>query len=296
MAVFTKFIEYAQNAPQTISPSAFGARGLYDLPYVGDDRHVHLTDLFLPKSRHQKRPVILHVHGGAWSGGSRVYTRGFCALLASAGFAVLTVDYSDAEDGDLPKQVRDVIAAMRWIGSNASVYGLDQNTVFLTGDSAGAHLAMLAYIVGHDSTLRLLYGAQDVPFTAKAFGLISPVADLRFITDSILPQERAMRRKLFGEAYADSPYRYCSSITDVLRPEMHLPPVWLVSSEDDFFRSQSEDLHHVLNRRNVENEFRFLSGSTDRPLGHGFAVLDPARAESKAIINEMAAFFRERIM
>ena len=295
MPAFSKFLDYAQALPDPVSPSALGARGLYDLPYVGDEKHVHLADLFLPKNRRQKRPVILHVHGGAWSGCSRQYTRGYCASLASKGFAVLTIDYSPAEYADLPKQVRDVIAAMRWIRSNASVYGLDADTVFLSGDSSGALLVMLAYIVGRDSKLRLLYGAQDVPFTAKAFGLISPVTDLRFITDAVLPPERALRRKLFGDDYANSLFRYCSSVTDVLRPEMHLPPVFLVSAEDDCLRSQSSDLHHVLNRRNVENRFRFFSASKDRPLGHGFAVLDPVRAESKTVVDETAAFFLSQI-
>lgn len=293
MSVFSKFVEYAKETPPAVPASVFDSRGLYDLPYIGEEYHTHLTDLFLPKSRRQKRPVILHIHGGAWSG-SRIYTRNFCACLASHGFAVLTADYSVAEYADLPKQVRNVIAAMRWIRANASTYGLDPNTVFLTGDSSGAHLAMLAYIVGQNSTLRLLYGADEIPLTVKAFGLLSPVADLRFITDSILPQERALRTKLFGDTFSDSPYRYCSSITDVLRPEMHLPPVWMVSSEDDFFRAQSAELHHVLNRRSVENRFRFYTSSPEQPLVHGFPVLDPKRAESVAAIDEMTAFFREK--
>ena len=291
MPVFSKFLEYAQEPYSSVSPSAFGARGLFDLPYVGDENRVLLSDLFLPKNRRQKRPVILHVHGGAWSGGSRVYTRGFCAYLAAKGFAVLTIDYTLAEDADLPRQVRDVIAAMKWISKNASVYGLDASTVFLTGDSSGAHLAMLAYIVGHDSTLRLLYGADEIPFRAKAFGLVSPVTDLHFVTDNVLPQARELRRKLFGENYSESLYRICSSIGDVLRPGMHLSPVFLVSGEDDFFCSQSHTLHHVLNRRNVENQLRFLPAAAEQALGHGFAVLDPTRAESKAVMDEMAAFF-----
>lgn len=291
MPVFSKFLDYPADAAATVAPSAFGARGLYDLPYIGDGKHVHLTDLFLPKNRRQKRPVILHVHGGAWSG-SRVYTRGFCAYLASKGFAVWTIDYSPAENADLPKQVRDVIAATNWIRANASIYGLDPNCVYLTGDSAGAHLALLTYIVAKDSTLRLLYGADEIPFTVKAFGLVSPVTDLRFVTEGVLPAERALRAKLFGENYTESPYRYCSCITDVLRPQMHLPPVYLVSSEDDFFKSQSTDLHHILNRRNVENRFRFCPASADGSLGHGFPLLDPAREESRKAADEMLAFFR----
>ena len=295
MSVFSQFSEYVRESPAPVSPSIFGARGLYDLPYIGDGGHVRMADLLLPRSKKPKRPVILHIHGGAWTHGSRVYTRGFCAGLSAAGFAVLTVDYTPAENAGLPGQVRDLIAAMHWVRSNASVYGLDPNTVFLTGDSAGAHLALLAYIVGHNRTLRLLYNAPEAPFTAKAFGFVSPVTDLRFVTDSVLPPERALRRKLFGEAYTDSPYRYCSSIADVLRPEMHLPPVYLVSSEDDFFRTQSADLHHVLNRRNVENRFRFCGTDAENPLVHGYAVLDPRRTESRMVMDEMTAFFREQL-
>ena len=295
MSAFSQFLAYPGEMTISDPPSAFGARGIFDLPYIGDGCHVYLGDVFLPKNRRQKRPVILHIHGGAWSDASRIYTRSFCACLASAGFAVLTIDYKHVQDGDLPTQVRDVLKAMRWIRSNASVYGLAPDCVFLTGDSSGAHLAMLAYIVGQSSTLRLIYGADEIPIRVKAFGLISPVTDLRFITESVLPAERALRRKLFGDNYKDSPYRFCSSIVDVLRPEMYLPPVYLVSCEDDDLRSQSTDLHHVLNRRNVENTLRFFSSSAEMPLKHGFAVLDPARAESKTVIEEIAAFFFSRV-
>lgn len=295
MPAFSTFMNYPSGAAAPASPSSFGARGIYDLPYVGEEHHVRLTDLFLPKSRRQKRPVILHVHGGAWTQTDRTYTRAFCAALASGGFAVLTVDYANAEDADLPMQVRDVLAAMRWVRSNASIYGLDPNRVFLTGDSSGALLAMLAYIVGSNKTLRLIYGADETPVNVRAFGLVSPVTDLHFVTDSVLPAERKVRRQLFGENFADSPYRYCCSVSDVLRPEMQLPPVYLASSEDDFFKRQSTDLHHVLNRRSVENRLRFFPAAQDAPLGHGFAVLDPTRKESRTVIDEMLAFFRERI-
>ena len=294
MPVFSQFTDYPGDRFAAVSASAFGARGLFDLPYIGDDTRVYLGDLFLPKNRRQKRPVILHVHGGAWEKGSREYTRGFCAALAAKGFAVWTVDYARAEDADLQTQVRDVIAAMRWIRKNASIYGLDPNAVFLTGDSSGAHLAMLACIVGSDSTLRLIYGADELPVKVRAFGLISPVTDLHFVTDSVLPPERQLRKKLFGENYKDSPFRFCASIADVLRPQMQLPPVYLLSSEDDFFRSQSADLHHVLNRRNTENVFRFYPAASE-PLGHGFPVLDPLRTESKAVVDEMTAFFRAQL-
>ena len=51
----------------------------------------------------------------------------------------------------------------------------------------------------------------------------------------------------------------------------------------------------TLDRRNVENRFRFFPSNAAEPLVHGFAVVDPARKESSAVIDELDAFFREQI-
>ncbi|MBQ7540701.1 MAG: alpha/beta hydrolase [Clostridia bacterium] len=290
--IFDQYMFYSGRRDFTPAPALPGTKMLVDLPYLNDDGQVRLSDLVFPQNVRKPYPVILDVHGGGWVYGSKEINRSYASHLASKGFAVLVIDYTPAIHDDLIRQVKDVLAAMTWLKKNAAQYSLDTDRVFLCGDSAGAHLALLSYIVGRSETLRLVYGAKPQELEVKAFGLVSPVTDLRFFTDSVQPLQRKFRKRLFGDNYAESPLRYCTSIADVLRTVMHLPSVYIVSSEDDFFRNQSVQLHHVLTRRNVENQLRYYPAVQESSLPHSFPVLHPYLPESKAVNDEMLAFFR----
>ena len=293
--IFDQYLQYSGNKRQIPVPRTEGTRLLVDLPYLNDKNHVRLSDLHLPQHAKEKLPVIVDVHGGAWIYGSKETNCGYASYLASKGFGVLAINYTAAEKADLPNQIRDVLAAVNWIWNNAPRYGLDRDQLFLCGDSAGAHLALLAYIAAHTPTLRLFYGVRQPQWKVKAFGLVSPVTDLHFFADSVLPIQRKLRARLFGDDYAQSPLRYCSSIDDILRPSTHLPPVYLASSEDDFFRGQSIHLHHLLNRRGVENQFRYYPAGQLRTLPHGFPIHHPEFPESRFVSDEMLAFFKQHL-
>ena len=98
-------------------------------------------------------PVIVYVHGGGWRRGSRreplpVLGADFYDTLAAQGFAVAAVDYRLSGEARFPAPLEDVAAAVGWVRDNATRYGLDAGRVFLWGDSAGGHLALLAALTG----------------------------------------------------------------------------------------------------------------------------------------------------
>ena len=293
--IFEQYLQYSGHTQYVPAPMTSGTRMLADLPYLRADGSVLLADLHLPQQADGPLPVIVDVHGGGWIYGSKEINRAYASALASRGFGVFTVNYAPAEKGDLPNQVCDVIAAIHSIRNHAAEFGLDRDKLFLCGDSAGAHLALLAYIVGHSETLRLIYGANALDAEVKAVGLVSPVTELHFFADSILPVQRKLRARLFGGDYANSPLRYCSSVSQILKTGTNLPPVYLVSSEDDFFRSQSVELHHLLNRRGVENRFRYYPAIQNKKLPHCFPVHHPDYAESLIVTQEMSTFFKDHM-
>ena len=109
-------------------------------------------DLYLPDSG-EPLPVIVHVHGGGWRRGSRreplpVLGAGFYDSLAAEGFAVAAIDYRLSGEARFPAPLEDVRTAVAWVQDNAASYGLDANRVFLWGDSAGGHLALLTALTG----------------------------------------------------------------------------------------------------------------------------------------------------
>jgi acetyl esterase/lipase len=107
-------------------------------------------DLYLP-AEDGPVPVLVYLHGGGWRRGSRrkappgSLNTTLYAQLAERGFAVATVDYRLSGEALFPAPLDDVRAAVEWVRSE-----MDGSQVFLWGESAGAHLALLAALDGGD--------------------------------------------------------------------------------------------------------------------------------------------------
>src|SRR6185437_371226 len=100
-------------------------------------------------------PVIVHVHGGGWRRGSRRHPlprvgADFYQRLAGRGFAVAAVDYRLSGEAGYPAALEDVRTAVGWVRKQAADYGLHASRVFLWGDSAGGHLALMTALSGAD--------------------------------------------------------------------------------------------------------------------------------------------------
>jgi acetyl esterase/lipase len=86
-------------------------------------------------------PLVVHVHGGGWQGGSRKdFTH---AWLLAHGFVVASIDYRLATESLFPAQLDDVRAALRWLGDHAGEHGGDATRLAVFGESAGGLLALL---------------------------------------------------------------------------------------------------------------------------------------------------------
>jgi acetyl esterase/lipase len=105
-------------------------------------------DLHLP-SGPGPFPAIVYLHGGGWRRGSRrtmlPALPTLYQTLAERGFAVAAVDYRLSGEARFPAQLDDVRAAVAWLRSE-----VDCARTFLWGESAGAHLTLLAALDGGD--------------------------------------------------------------------------------------------------------------------------------------------------
>ena len=106
-------------------------------------------DLYVPDGLEGPVPVVVYVHGGGWQRGSRrdpppLLDADFYDQIAAQGLAVAAVDYRLSGEARFPAPLQDVRAAVGWVRDHAADYGLDPGRVFLRGDSAGGHLALLA--------------------------------------------------------------------------------------------------------------------------------------------------------
>ena len=118
-----------------------------------------------PRKLDDQAPVILYLHGGAYTVGSSAAQRPISARLAKAARAqVFSVDYRLAPEHPFPAAVEDAAAVYRALLES----GVAPNRIVLAGDSAGGGLAM--------ATL-LSTGWLDIPPPA-AVVLLCPWLDL----------------------------------------------------------------------------------------------------------------------
>ncbi|WP_315860883.1 carboxylesterase family protein [Amycolatopsis sp. EV170708-02-1] len=127
--------------------------GVLDMtPYFGPG-WIHGADyltltIWTPAVRDRRAPVMVFVHGGGFLGGSTRSALYDGQAFARDGVVLITVNYrlgipgflhlDDAPDN---RGLLDVLAALRWIQSNAAAFGGDPANVTLFGQSAGAILA-----------------------------------------------------------------------------------------------------------------------------------------------------------
>ena len=90
-----------------------------------------------------KAPIHVFVHGGAWRQGTAKDT-GFPAELfvnAGAHYVVPDFDWVQNVDNKLEVLADQVRRALAWVYRNAGKFGGDPDRIFVSGHSAGGHLA-----------------------------------------------------------------------------------------------------------------------------------------------------------
>ncbi|MEJ2860084.1 alpha/beta hydrolase [Actinomycetospora flava] len=117
-----------------------------DIPY-GPDPVANLLDvwrdpLLAPDSR---APVLVQIHGGAWSTGSKAAdAHPLMAHMVGRGWVCVSVDYRLGPAERWPAQIVDIKRALAWTRAHIADHGGDPARIAITGGSSGAHLAALA--------------------------------------------------------------------------------------------------------------------------------------------------------
>ncbi|HET9484396.1 MAG TPA: alpha/beta hydrolase [Xanthomonadales bacterium] len=142
-------------------------------------------------------PLVVFVHGGAWSSGSRAPLPSWLAPLLDAGVAVASVDYRltsevglyGAEPVTFPAQIHDVKAAIRWLRAHAADYDFDSTRIALWGSSAGAHLAAIAGLAADEPALEGSVGGNlgHSSEVAAVVDYAAPTDLVNFVPDTTIP-------------------------------------------------------------------------------------------------------------
>ncbi len=123
---------------------------LADVPYGPDP--LQRLDLYIPAGAGTApRPLLVEIHGGGWSFGSKssfasYYGAGAGGIIEQAfherGAVVASVDYRLAPAAIFPAQNLDCARALQFLRSWSGFLNIDPDDVTIIGESAGAHLAL----------------------------------------------------------------------------------------------------------------------------------------------------------
>jgi acetyl esterase/lipase len=226
----------------------------YDGP--GPDEDKHLLDLYLPAAG-RDFPVIIFIHGGSWRFGDKdslLYPHGeIGARFARRGVALAVASYRLAPKHKFPAQAEDVARAFAWAWRNAASYGGDPERIFLSGHSAGGHLAAL---VALDE--RYL-AAEGVPPSA-----VAGVIGLSGVYDLELANEEAtwFSRWFVGRAVFGDDLSVLRDASPITYARAGAPPVLLLWGDGDpeYIRHQPGPMAAALRAAGAEVEAAEIAG------------------------------------
>jgi len=165
----------APPSEQVLKAPAFEVRVVRDVTYrdlcPAEDAHRNKNklDLYVPKGK-KDFPVLFFVHGGAWTIGDKEHFGIYSALgmyWARHGVGVVLPNYRLSPDVRHPEHVKDVARAFAWTHKNIQQYGGSPAQIFVSGHSAGGHLAALlatdeTYLKAEGLTLAAIRGAIPI--------------------------------------------------------------------------------------------------------------------------------------
>lgn len=173
------------------------AQDFKTVTYFANDSLTLEMDVFIPKTKSkEKQPLLVHVHGGGFSGGDRKWDHAVARQAAAEGFVAASISYtlymkgkSFSCDGVLPEKIKAIqIAANQlqqavvYFLKNPKDYNIDPAKVFISGSSAGAETVLHAAF--WDSKMMSVY-PQRLPEGFKYAGVISgagAIMDLNLIS------------------------------------------------------------------------------------------------------------------
>lgn len=104
----------------------------------------HRLDVLCRRDRPTGGPVLVYLHGGGYSSGSKNWEgRGLLHHLARQGWVCVSATYRLRPGAGFEEHLADARSVMAWARAHAGEYGADASTVVMSGSSAGAHLTSL---------------------------------------------------------------------------------------------------------------------------------------------------------
>jgi len=242
-------------------------------------------DLYIPGAAViRPLPIAMYVHGGGMTAGDKSdLSPVFLEALASAGYAVVSVNYRLAPQFKFPAQIEDVKCAIRYLRAKASSYDLNGSEMFAFGTSVGGELVALAALTGPHSAFDVgPYATEPSNLTAVA-DLFGPANLTQGASGFSSPSDI---QQVFGTN--DHRNLVLASPTHFVAPNS--PPILLIQGVDDtlVLKSQSIELYRDLKAAGDQTQLVLVQN-----MGHMFVQVgsNPLSPSLPQIAKDIVSFF-----
>lgn len=254
-----------------------------DVAYLPADR-AEKADLYVPAAvidkdraaKLAKRPGMIIIHGGGWTGGDKGAAReqNIGNTLASQGYVCMSINYLlQPKDGPRiwPRNLHDCKTAVRWLRANADRFQLDVEHIGVIGGSAGGHLALMIGLTDRSSGLDPdgPYGDQSCAVQA-VIDLYGPIADTPKWTATLVAQDSAQAPELIKQ------------VTPLSYVDAKDPPVMVMHGTADTTVDvrDSEVIFEALKKVSLEHKLVIVPGAP-----HSFH-LQPKQQDLRPVVLE----------
>lgn len=107
-----------------------------------------IEKLDIYRTKRANAPIHMHIHGGAWAGGSAKDMAFPAEMFVAVGAHYVVPDFVLVQDagGNLIPMADQVRRAITWVYKNATSFGGDPQRLYLSGHSSGGHLTGVALV------------------------------------------------------------------------------------------------------------------------------------------------------
>ncbi len=281
-------------APQRPTlPKGFVAE--YDVAYVPDGDEAQRLDIYYPEQAPEKPlPLLIWIHGGGWSAGSKSQMPYLSQL--PRGYAAASLEYRFSQKAKFPAQIQDCQAAIRWLRANAAKYHLDSARFGVGGGSAGGHLAALVgtsggkntfpKIGGHDDQSDRVQAVCDIYGPTNFWTVIKQAEDDKAVKNIFKWNQGDPYSKLIGARLGEDKAA-CDAVSPVTYVSADNPPFLILHGDRDTLvpYAQSVELAERLEKAGVSTVLQRLPGA-----GHGGPLFT-----APPVLNLATAFFDKHL-
>lgn len=253
-------------------PQGFTAE--YDVSYVPNGDASQVLDVYFPEKRgDEPLPLLVWVHGGGWTSGSKSQPPYLYQL--ERGYLVASIEYRFSQKAIFPAQIQDCQAAIRWLRANAEKYNIDPNRIGVGGASAGGHLSALLGTSGGTNAFPPIGGNEDQSDRVQAVCDVFGPTD--FWTVVKQSEEDVNVKNIFqwneGDPYSKligaklgQDKEKCDAVSPVHYVSKDSPPFLILHGDHDTLvpYAQSVELADLLTKAGVSVTLQRLPGA-----GHG---------------------------